>query len=136
MIAITRQFLDLDLGESLELRLHWIRHVVATAFLKAYPGAYDLCARLLNDAEETIRRVYGHLDNRDGFRLYNASADAMFKSICRGKAAANSEAAERDSGQELERARAELTNLQEELGRSRERIAELETQLAAVKRAA
>lgn len=54
---------------------HAIRHIVATDYLKRYPGAYKLVAHLLNDSLETVIKEYGHVSPQDGLELHYRSAD-------------------------------------------------------------
>ena len=49
---------------------HAFRHIVATDYLKRYPGAYNLVAELLNDSLETVIAEYGHVNADDGLRLH------------------------------------------------------------------
>jgi hypothetical protein len=136
MLSISRAYLGIDLGADLELRLHWIRHVVVSDFLKQNPGAYKAAARILNDAEETVRRVYSYLDTRDGMGMFNAGCDALFRHM-RRKSVVNGTSAE-GAGleQEVRDAHARLAAEQEALRRAHARIAELEAELAALRRAA
>ncbi|MFC5496298.1 hypothetical protein ACFPOE_02010 [Caenimonas terrae] len=45
---------------------HSFRHICATDFLKRFPGAYALVAKLLHDKLTTVLRDYGHLEVQDG----------------------------------------------------------------------
>lgn len=54
---------------------HAFRHIVATDYLKRYPGAYKLVAHLLNDALDTVIKEYGHVSPQDGLELHYQSAD-------------------------------------------------------------
>lgn len=54
---------------------HAIRHIVATDYLKRYPGAYKLVAHLLNDTLETVIKEYGHVSPQDGLELHYKSAE-------------------------------------------------------------
>lgn len=54
---------------------HAFRHIVATDYLKRYPGAFQLVAHLLNDHLQTVIKEYGHVSPMDGLRAhYDAAA--------------------------------------------------------------
>jgi hypothetical protein len=136
MLSISRAFLELDLGEELELRLHWIRHVVVSDFLKLNPGAYKAAARILNDAEETVRRVYSYLDTRDGMGMFNAGCDALFRQLRKKRPIDGTAAQPENVERQLQEAQARLATEQDALRQAKVRIAELEAELAALQRAA
>jgi hypothetical protein len=53
---------------------HVIRHIVATDYLKRFPGAYQMVSFLLNDTLQTVLKEYGHLGTCD-VRRQVADAD-------------------------------------------------------------
>lgn len=54
------------------IRIHFFRDIVATSFLKQFPGAYAHAGRLLLDSEETMKQNYGHLQPKDALSLWQA----------------------------------------------------------------
>jgi transcriptional regulator with XRE-family HTH domain len=58
---------------------HACRHIVATDYLKRYPGAYKLVADLLCDKLDTVIKEYGHTSAQDGLDVHYAAADAEFR---------------------------------------------------------
>lgn len=57
---------------------HAFRHIVATDYLKRYPGAYKLVADLLCDRLDTVIKEYGHTSAQDGLDVHYASANAEY----------------------------------------------------------
>ena len=55
---------------------HAFRHIVATDYLKRYPGAFKLVADLLCDSLETVIKEYGHTSPLDGLALHYRAAEA------------------------------------------------------------
>lgn len=51
---------------------HAIRHIVATDWLRRYPGEFMTVAELLNDQLETVMKNYAHLKRDDSFSRYEA----------------------------------------------------------------
>ena len=58
---------------------HAFRHIIATDYLKRYPGAYKMVADLLCDRLDTVIKEYGHTSAQDGLDVHYASADAEFR---------------------------------------------------------
>lgn len=58
---------------------HAFRHIVATDYLKRYPGGYKMVADLLCDRLTTVIKEYGHTSAQDGLNLHYASADAEYR---------------------------------------------------------
>ena len=58
MAMLTREYMGMA------LRVHWIRHLVATVHLRRSPDAYLVVANLLNDTFETILETYGKPEAR------------------------------------------------------------------------
>jgi hypothetical protein len=54
------------------IRIHFFRDIVATSFLKQFPGAYAHAGMLLLDSEETMKQNYGHLQPKDALSLWQA----------------------------------------------------------------
>lgn len=52
------------------IRIHFFRDIVATSFLKQFPGAYAHAGMLLLDSEETMKENYGHLQPKDALSLW------------------------------------------------------------------
>jgi len=50
---------------------HAVRHIVATAIIKA-SGDFSTAALVLHDREDTVRKNYAHLIPQDGYRKYRA----------------------------------------------------------------
>ena len=57
-------------------RPHAFRHIVATDYLKRFPGAFKLVSELLCDKLETVIKEYGHTSPRDGLNLHYKAASA------------------------------------------------------------
>lgn len=55
---------------------HAFRHIVATDYLKRFPGAFKLVADLLCDSLETVIKEYGHTSPLDGLALHYRAAEA------------------------------------------------------------
>lgn len=60
---------------------HAFRHIVASDYLKRYPGAYNLVAYLLNDSLETVIAEYGHISANDGLRLHYQSVEEELRRV-------------------------------------------------------
>lgn len=58
---------------------HAFRHIVATDYLKRFPGAFKLVADLLCDQLETVMKEYGHTSPMDGLNLHYLAASAEFE---------------------------------------------------------
>lgn len=58
---------------------HACRHIVATDYLKRYPGGFKMVADLLCDRLDTVIKEYGHTSAQDGLNLHYASADAEYR---------------------------------------------------------
>lgn len=58
---------------------HAFRHIVATDYLKRFPGAFKLVADLLCDRLETVIKEYGHTSPQDGLNLHYQAATAEFE---------------------------------------------------------
>lgn len=58
---------------------HAFRHIVATDYLKRYPGGFKMVADLLCDRLDTVMNEYSHTSAQDGLNLHYASADAEFR---------------------------------------------------------
>jgi hypothetical protein len=58
---------------------HAFRHIIATDYLKRYPGAFKLVSDLLCDRLETVMREYGHTSPMDGLNLHYQAASAEFE---------------------------------------------------------
>lgn len=54
------------------IRIHFFRDIVATSFLKQFPGAYAHAGMLLLDSETTMKENYGHLQPKDALSLWQA----------------------------------------------------------------
>ncbi|NHC02112.1 hypothetical protein G5T41_16825, partial [Acinetobacter sp. GFQ9D192M] len=54
------------------IRIHFFRDIVATSFLKQFPGAYAHAGMLLLDSEQTMKENYGHLQPKDALSLWQA----------------------------------------------------------------
>ena len=57
---------------------HAFRHIVATDYLKRFPGSFKLVADLLCDRLETVMKEYGHTSPMDGLNLHYQAASAEF----------------------------------------------------------
>lgn len=57
---------------------HAFRHIVATDYLKRFPGSFKLVADLLCDSLETVMKEYGHTSPMDGLNLHYQAATAEF----------------------------------------------------------
>lgn len=57
---------------------HAFRHIIATDYLKRYPGSFKLVADLLCDRLETVMKEYGHTSPMDGLNLHYQAASAEF----------------------------------------------------------
>lgn len=68
---VTERHWGVDVGP------HAWRHIVATQILKTDPRNIAGAAAVLNDAESTIRRHYGHLMPNDAFKSFTELADRM-----------------------------------------------------------
>lgn len=55
---------------------HAFRHIVASDYLKRFPGAFQLVAHLLNDHLQTVIKEYGHISPMDGLRAHYDAATA------------------------------------------------------------
>lgn len=53
---------------------HAFRHIVATDYLKRYPGAYQMVSHLLNDHLNTVIKEYGHVSPMDGLQAHYDAA--------------------------------------------------------------
>lgn len=60
---------------------HAFRHIVASDYLKRYPGAYNLVAYLLNDSLQTVIAEYGHISADDGLRLHYQSVEEELRRV-------------------------------------------------------
>lgn len=58
---------------------HAFRHIVATDYLKRFPGAFKLVADLLCDRLETVMNEYGHTSPMDGLNMHYQAASAEFE---------------------------------------------------------
>lgn len=56
---------------------HALRHLVATDWLRRFPGDFLTVAELLNDRLETVLASYAHLKRDDSFSRYEAHVAAM-----------------------------------------------------------
>lgn len=54
------------------IRPHAFRHLVATAFLRENPGAFELVAEILNDELDTVLKAYAHLRRNSSFARHEA----------------------------------------------------------------
>jgi integrase len=63
-------------------RAQAMRHLVATAWLKAHPRDYVTVALLLNDTLATVIKKYSHLETADGLSTYG---DWLSSTIAKGK---------------------------------------------------
>lgn len=59
---------------------HALRHLVATDWLRRYPGDFLTVAELLNDRLETVLANYAHLERDDSFARYEAHIMKMMSS--------------------------------------------------------
>lgn len=59
---------------------HALRHLVATDWLRRYPGDFLTVAELLNDRLETVLASYAHLKRDDSFSRYEAHVSMMMNS--------------------------------------------------------
>lgn len=57
---------------------HAFRHIVATDYLKRFPGSYKLVADLLCDQLQTVISEYGHTSAQDGLNIHYTAAEAEF----------------------------------------------------------
>lgn len=57
---------------------HGFRSIVATDYLKRFPGDYPNVARLLHDRLETVLREYAHLGVEDGLRRLHAYVESYW----------------------------------------------------------
>ena len=57
---------------------HAFRHIVATDYLKRFPGAFKLVSELLCDRLETVMKEYGHTSPMDGLKMHYQAATAEF----------------------------------------------------------
>ena len=60
---------------------HAFRHIVASDYLKRYPGAYNLVAYLLNDSLATVIAEYGHISANDSLRLHYQSVEEELRRV-------------------------------------------------------
>lgn len=63
------------------LRLHALRHIVATAFLRRNPGQYVHLAGLLHDRLDTVLRTYSHGKTQSAFRAQEENMKGFFDGI-------------------------------------------------------
>ena len=59
---------------------HSLRHLVATTWLRARPGAYRQVAELLHDRLDTVLKHYGHLDVARGNAEYAQAIEGLYRS--------------------------------------------------------
>lgn len=59
---------------------HGFRSIVATDYLKRFPGDYPNVARLLHDKLDTVLREYAHLNVEDGLRRLHAYVESYWDS--------------------------------------------------------
>jgi integrase len=64
---------------------HAFRHIVATDYLKRFPGAYKLVADLLCDQLQTVIKEYGHTSAQDGLNIHYTAAEAEYAAAMGGK---------------------------------------------------
>lgn len=64
---------------------HAFRHIVATDYLKRFPGAYKLVADLLCDQLQTVISEYGHTSAQDGLNIHYTAAEAEYAAAMGGK---------------------------------------------------
>lgn len=57
---------------------HTVRHLVATTFLRARPGAYRQVADLLHDELQTVLDHYGHVDTARGLADYASMVERLY----------------------------------------------------------
>lgn len=57
---------------------HGFRSIVATDYLKRFPGDYPNVARLLHDKLDTVLREYAHLNVEDGLRRLHAYVESYW----------------------------------------------------------
>lgn len=64
--------------EVTRMRLHALRHIVATVFLMRNPGQYALVAELLHDKLETVLKNYAHGKLERAFEAYEEHLGSFF----------------------------------------------------------
>jgi hypothetical protein len=62
-----------------------MRHLVATTWLRARPGAYHQVAELLHDRLETVLKHYKHLDTARGLADYAATVVELYSAQMHGR---------------------------------------------------
>lgn len=60
---------------------HAMRHIVATAILKASPNDWAAAAWALHDREETVRKHYAHLAQHDAAKWFEKSMNGPFSKM-------------------------------------------------------
>lgn len=60
------------------MRLHALRHIVATVFLMRNPGQYALVAELLHDKLETVLKHYAYGKLERTFQAYEEHLGSFF----------------------------------------------------------
>lgn len=60
------------------LRMHAVRHIVATDFLNRNPGHYTVVAALLHDKLETVLKHYAHRKSESAFNLHEEHMRSFF----------------------------------------------------------
>lgn len=63
------------------LRIHALRHIVATDFLRRNPGKFTLLAGLLHDTLATVLKTYAHGKTESAFRAHEENMKAFFEGI-------------------------------------------------------
>ncbi|MNY61287.1 hypothetical protein D3C86_1979510 [compost metagenome] len=63
------------------LRVHALRHIVATDFLRRNPGKYTLLAGLLHDTLATVLKTYAHGKTESAFRAHEENMKGFYEGI-------------------------------------------------------
>ncbi|WP_284427632.1 hypothetical protein, partial [Acidovorax sp. SUPP1855] len=63
------------------LRLHALRHIVATDFLLRNPGKYTLLAGLLHDTLATVLKTYAHGKTESAFRAHEENMAEFYQGL-------------------------------------------------------
>ena len=63
------------------LRLHALRHIVATDFLLRNPGKYTLLAGLLHDTLATVLKTYAHGKTESAFRAHEENMTEFYQGL-------------------------------------------------------
>ena len=62
-------------------RTHAFRHIVATAWLKEFPGQFHIVALILHDTLETVLENYAHISPDEGISKYGEWLDVRLRNL-------------------------------------------------------